>query len=81
MILPTVEQWGTAPWIASNTAHAMFPISFNSFDYILIATGHIDDNSTAFIGGVLYNHKVKNSCLLRGSEEKGPAAEYIAIGK
>lgn len=76
-----IIQWGTAPWIASNTAHAMFPISFNSSNYILIATGHIDDNSTAFIGGVLYNHKVNNSCLLRGSEANGPAAEYIAIGK
>ena len=75
------RQWGTAPWVASNTAHAMFPISFNSSDYILIATGHIDDNGTAFIGGVLYNHKVNDSCLLRGSEANGPAAEYIAIGK
>ncbi|WP_370803398.1 gp53-like domain-containing protein [Dialister hominis] len=76
-----IIQWGTAPRVASNTAHAMFPISFNSSDYILIATGHIDDNSTAFIGGVLYNHKVNDSCLLRGSEANGPAAEYIAIGK
>lgn len=45
-----------------------------------MATGRIEDDSKASINGVLYNHKETIGCILRGSEEKGPAAEYVAIG-
>ena len=66
---------------APNTTKASFPISFQDTGYVIVATGHIDDNATAYIKGALYNHKETNTCLLRASEANGPAAEYIAIGK
>ena len=75
-----IIQYGTAPWVTSYTAQAIFPISFSNTNYIIIATGHIEDDSKAFIGGILYKHKENSGCILRGSEEKGPAAEYVAIG-
>lgn len=75
-----IIQWGTAPWVTSYTAKAIFPISFSNTKYIVVATGRIEDDSKASINGVLYNHKETIGCILRGSEEKGPAAEYVAIG-
>ena len=45
-----------------------------------MAIGRIEDDSKAIIGGVLYNHKETAGCILRGSEENGPAAEYVVIG-
>lgn len=74
------RQWGTAPWVTSYTAKIIFPISFSNTQYIVVATGRIEDDSKAIIGGVLYNHKETIECILRGSEEKGPAAEYVAVG-
>ena len=74
------KQWGTAIWVTSYTAKAIFPISFSNTNYIITATGHIEDDSKAIIGGILYNHKETIGCILRGSEEKGPAAEYVAVG-
>ena len=74
-------QWGTAPLVTSNTAKAFFPISFQDTGYVILATGHIDDNATAYIKGILYNHKDANTCVLRASEAQGPAAEYVAFGK
>lgn len=47
----------------------------------MLGSGHIDDNATAYIKGVLYNHKETNSCVLRASEAQGPAAEYVALGQ
>lgn len=79
-LLSVSRQWGTAPWVTSYTAKANFPISFSNTSYIVVATGRIEDDSKAVIGGVLYNHKETTGCILRGSEEKGPAAEYVAIG-
>ena len=78
---PTVEQWGIAPLVTTNTTKAFFPISFTNTEYIIVATGHIDDDSTAYIRGVLYNHKETNTCVLRTSEAAGPAAEYVAWGR
>ena len=75
-----IIQWGLAPWVTSYTAQIRFPISFSNTNYILVATGRIEDDSKAIIGGVLYNHKETIGCILRGTEEKGPAAEYIALG-
>lgn len=75
-----IIQCGTAPWVTSYTAQAIFPISFSNTNYIIIATGHIEDDSKAFIDGILYKHKETFGCILRGSEDKGPAAEYVAIG-
>ena len=46
----------------------------------MLASGHIDDNSTAYIKGVLYNHKETTNCILRASEAAGPAAEYVVLG-
>jgi hypothetical protein len=74
------RQWGASPWITSYTAKAIFPISFSNTNYSIVATGRIEDDSKAFIGGILYNHKETSGCILRGSEEKGPAAEYVAFG-
>jgi hypothetical protein len=79
-LLSGFKQWGTAPWVTSYTSKAIFPISFSNTSYIVVATGRIEDDSKAVIGGVLYNHKETTGCILRGSEEKGPAAEYVAIG-
>lgn len=76
-----IIQWGTAPLVITNTAKAFFPITFKNTEYVIVATGHIDDNATAYIKGALYNHKETNTCILRASEANGPAAEYIAIGK
>lgn len=73
-------QWGTAPWAAAKTAQAVFPISFTNANYVICATGHIEDNATEYLNGILYNHKAVDSCLLRCSETNGPAAEYVAIG-
>ena len=67
--------------VTENTAKAFFPITFNNTEYVIVATGHIDDTAAAYIKGVLYNHKETNTCVLRTSEASGPAAEYIAIGK
>lgn len=78
--LAGIRQWGTAPWVTSYTAQAIFPISFSNTNYIVAATGRIEDDSKAVIGGILYNHKETIRCILRGSEEKGPAAEYVAVG-
>lgn len=75
------EQWGIAPLVIENTAKASFPITFKNTEYVIVATGHIDDNATAYIRGALYNHKDANTCIFRTSEAHGPAAEYIAIGK
>ena len=75
-----IIQWGTAPLVTENTAKAFFPITFKNTGYVIVATGHIDDNATAYIRGALYNHKETNTCVLRASEANGPAAEYIAIG-
>jgi hypothetical protein len=66
--------------VTENTAKAFFPITFKNTGYVIVATGHIDDNATAYIRGALYNHKETNTCVLRASEANGPAAEYIAIG-
>ena len=67
--------------VITNTAKAFFPITFKNTEYVIVATGHIDDNATAYIKGALYNHKETNTCILRASEANGPAAEYIAIGQ
>lgn len=74
-------QWGIAPLVAPNTTKAFFPISFKNTEYVIVATGHIDDNATAYIKGALYNHKDANTCLLRTSEAQGPAAEYVVCGR
>lgn len=76
-----IIQWGIAPLVTTNTTKAFFPISFTNTEYIIVATGHIDDDSTAYIRGVLYNHKETNTCVLRTSEAAGPAAEYVAWGR
>ena len=65
----------------TNTTEAFFPISFKNTEYVIVATGHIDDDSTAYIRGALYNHKETNACLLRASEANGPAAEYVVCGR
>ena len=75
------KQWGIAPLVTSNTAKAFFPISFQDTGYVILATGHIDDNATAYTKGILYNHKDANACILRASETNGPAAEYVVFGK
>lgn len=75
-----IIQWGTAPWAAAKTAQAVFPISFTNTNYVICATGHIEDNATEYLNGILYNHKAVDSCLLRCSETGGPAAEYVVIG-
>ena len=75
-----IIQWGTASWAAAKAAQAVFPISFTNTNYVICATGHIEDNATAYLNGILYNHKAVDSCLLRCSETGGPAAEYVAIG-
>lgn len=73
------KQWGLA--IFSNlVATAVFPISFNNTNYISIATGVLEDDSQAFIRGILRTHKTPYSCLFRASEQGGPAAEYLVIG-
>lgn len=76
-----IIQWGIAPLVTENTAKAFFPISFKNTEYVIVATGHIDDDSTAYIKGALYNHKETNTCVLRASEATGPAAEYVVCGR
>ena len=76
-----IIQWGIAPLVTENTAKAFFPIAFQNTGYVMLGSGHIDDNATAYIKGVLYNHKETNSCVLRASEAQGPAAEYVALGQ
>lgn len=75
------RQWGIAPLVAENTAKALFPIAFQNTGYVMLGSGHIDDNATAYIKGTLYNHKETNSCVLRASEAHGPAAEYVVWGR
>ena len=74
------EQWGLATY-ASLVATATFPISFSNTDYIGIATGVLEDDSQAYIRGILRTHKTTSSCLFRASETGGPAAEYVVIGR
>ena len=76
-----IIQWGIAPLVAENTAKALFPIAFQNTGYVMLGSGHIDDNATAYIKGTLYNHKETNSCVLRASEAHGPAAEYVVWGR
>lgn len=73
-------QWGLATY-ASLVATATFPISFSNTDYIGIATGVLEDDSQAYIRGILRTHKTTSSCLFRASETGGPAAEYVVIGR
>lgn len=74
------KQWGLATY-ASLVATATFPISFSNTDYIGIATGVLEDDSQAYIRGILRTHKTTSSCLFRASETGGPAAEYVVIGR
>ena len=78
--LLVVIQWGLATY-ASLVATATFPISFSNTDYIGIATGVLEDDSQAYIRGILRTHKTTSSCLFRASETGGPAAEYVVIGR
>ena len=75
-----IIQWGIAMY-ANLVATAAFPISFSNTDYIGIATGVLDDDSQAFTRGILRNHKTITGCLFRASEEGGPAANYIIVGR
>ena len=75
-----IVQWGLATY-ASLVATATFPISFSNTDYIGIATGVLEDDSQAYIRGILRTHKTTSSCLFRASETGGPAAEYVVIGR
>ena len=74
-----ILQWGTATY-ANLVSTAIFPISFSNTNYIGVATGILEDDSQAFIRGILRTHKALNSCLFRASEQGGPAAEYLIIG-
>lgn len=74
------EQWGKAPY-ENLVATATFAIAFSNTDYIGVATGILEDDSQAFVRGILRNHKTIVSCLFRTSETGGPAAEYIVIGR
>lgn len=65
-----IIQWGTSPWITSYTAKAIFPISFSNTNYSIVATGRIEDDSKAFIRGILYNHKETSGCILRVQKKK-----------
>ena len=75
-----IIQWGLATY-ANLVATATFPISFSNTDYIGIATGVLEDDSQAYIRGILRTHKTTNGCLFRSSETGGPAAEYVVIGR
>lgn len=75
-----IVQWGKAPY-ENLVATATFAISFSNTDYIGVATGILEDDSQAFVRGLLHNHKTIVSCLFRASETGGPAAEYIVIGR
>lgn len=75
-----ILQWGFATY-ANLVATATFPISFSNTDYIGIATGVLEDDSQAYIRGILRTHKTTSSCLFRASETGGPAAEYVVIGR
>ena len=75
-----IIQWGKAPY-ENLVATATFAIAFSNTDYIGVATGILEDDSQAFVRGILRNHKTIVSCLFRASETGGPAAEYIVIGR
>lgn len=75
-----IVQWGKAPY-ENLVATATFAIAFSNTDYIGVATGILEDDSQAFVRGILRNHKTIVSCLFRASETGGPAAEYIVIGR
>lgn len=75
-----IIQWGKAPY-ENLVATATFAIAFSNTDYIGVATGILEDDSQAFVRGILRNHKTIVSCLFRTSETGGPAAEYIVIGR
>ena len=74
------RQWGITSY-ANLVATATFAITFSDTNYIGVATGILEDDSQAFIRGLLHTHKTKNSCLFRASESGGPAANYIVIGR
>ena len=74
------RQWGKAPY-ENLVATATFAIAFSNIDYIGVATGILEDDSQAFVRGILRNHKTIVSCLFRASETGGPAAEYVVIGR
>lgn len=78
--LLVVKQWGLATY-ASLVATATFPIAFSDTSYIGVATGVLEDDSQAYIRGILRTHKTTSSCLFRASETGGPAAEYVVIGR
>lgn len=75
-----IIQWGKAPY-ENLVATATFAIAFSNIDYIGVATGILEDDSQAFVRGILRNHKTIVSCLFRASETGGPAAEYVVIGR
>lgn len=75
-----IIQWGKAPY-ENLVATATFAIAFSNTDYIGVATGILEDDSQAFVRGILRNHKTVISCLFRASETGGPAAEYVVIGR
>ena len=75
-----IIQWGLATY-ASLVATATFPIAFSDTSYIGVATGVLEDDSQAYIRGILRTHKTTSSCLFRASEAGGPAAEYVVIGR
>lgn len=76
----TSIQWGQAPY-ENLVATATFAIAFSNTDYICIATGILEDDSQAFVRGILRAHKTVIGCLFRASETGGPAAEYVVIGR
>lgn len=80
VLIAFFPQWGKAPY-ENLVATATFAIAFSNTDYIGVATGILEDDSQAFVRGILRNHKTIVSCLFRASETGGPAAEYIVIGR
>lgn len=76
----SIAQWGLATY-ASLVATATFSIAFSDTSYIGVATGVLEDDSQAYIRGILRTHKTINGCLFRASEAGGPAAEYVVIGR
>ena len=75
-----IIQWGLATY-GNLVATATFPVSFSNTSYIGVGTGVLEDDSQAYIRGILRNHKTTSSCLFRSSEQGGPAAEYVVIGR
>lgn len=79
-----IIQGGSSSNPQSYSTLCQFPISFsNDNSYIIIPTPSIDSNDRQYTldVGVLWNHKKANSCLLRCTDETGPSAYYIAVGK